>query len=532
MKTFQDIPLEEALVSLSRLLKAASYYPGAHPAVNKAVEDTTQKLKHCVAQSPRGAIALEIKRQGFLHEKARIAPENKILPQLAQRFFEHKIKSLAVLEDLREQHLLALVQCLTLEPQQLEASGGAITALERAQVSSIVLNQIDLGAIGSARHKRPSEGSLQAEELSTRSAQAGNKSGSREQGSEEEQAKRNRSLAQMLQEAQRIIKQGNEEQLPALNRCLDNIRPRLDSLIAAPQHHPDALKAIALLDNWIHSEALPESYIEACKKLLRHLDPGRTAAMLIDSASNDPSQRNLALRTIKLLDSASCASVWEQLIVEPNPQVRRFLTSVMAALGPAADRIMLEHLDDSRWYVVRNALNILSSRRNPEYIGAFKARLAHRDQRVAKEALGALAAIRHTRATDVLLEYLSLSDCPLEELAILALGAQQDPRAIPMLSRIALQKDPLIKQKKNRLKAIEALGESRNPDANPALVAIIKRGKMIKRSEYLELRLAAISALGKTAQEEERDLLQRMSTSHNPSIAKGARKALQSGQKE
>jgi HEAT repeat protein len=182
--------------------------------------------------------------------------------------------------------------------------------------------------------------------------------------------------------------------------------------------------------------------------------------------------------------------------------------------------------------VVRNALNILSSRRNPEYIGVFKAQLLHPDTRVANEALAALAAIRHEHAADVLLEYLSMPRCPLAELALLALGAQQDPRAIPLLSQIALQNDHLLKQKKIRLKAIEALGEIRNPDANATLIAIIKKGKIIKRDEYLELRLAAISALGKTAGKEERELLQRMSTSHDPAIVKGARQALQTGQKE
>lgn len=532
MQTFQDPRLEQALVSLSRLLKAAGYYPEAHPAVNKAVEETTQKLKRCASQSPKGIIALEIKRQGFLQEGIWLSPENKILAQLAQRFFEHKVKNLAMFEDLREQHLLTLIHCLTLEPQQLEAKGGAMHTLERAQATSIILNQIDLSAIGSSRRKRPSDAPLQAEDQSERSAQKGNTPGSKEQIAEIDRTERNKTLALMLQEAQGVIELGKEEKLQKFKRCLDKIRHRLDSILATPQHRPDALQAIAVLDGWIHANSYPESYIAACKQCLRQLDPGRTVTMLLDSACNDSRQRNLALRTIKLLDSDSCTIVWEQLIVEPNPKVRRFLTSVMAALGPAADRIMLEHLDDSRWYVVRNALNILSSRRNPEYIAAFKAQLVHRDTRVAKEALAALAAIRHQHATDVLLEYLSMPGCPLPELAILALGAQQDPRAIPLLSGIALQNDRLLKQKKIRLKAIEALGEIRHRDANPALVALIRKGKIVKRGEYRELRLAAISALGKTADKQERDLLQRMSTSQDSHISKSARQALQTGQKE
>jgi CheY-like chemotaxis protein len=532
MQIFQDPQLEQALVSLSRLIKAASYYPEAHPAVNRAVDETTQKLNRCAAQSSKGVIALQIKRQGFLQEDIWLSPENKVLAQLAQRFFQHKIKNLVIFEHMREQHLQTLIHCLTLEPQQLEARGGAVHDLERAQVTSILLNQIDLSAIGSSQRKHPSDDPLQEEDHSIRAVQNGSSKSSKEQTAEADRTERNKTLKLMLQEAQCMIERGSEEKLPEFKRCLDKIRHRLDSILTTPQHQPDALQVIVVLDSWIHAGSYPQSFVAVSMQCLSKLDPGRTVAMLLDAACNNSRRRNLALRTIKLLGSESCAIVWEQLIVEPNPKARRFLTSVMAALGSAADRIMLEHLEDSRWYVVRNALNILGSRRNPEYIGAFKAQLIHRETRVAKEALAALAAIRHEHAANVVLEYLSMPNCPLPELAILALGAQQDPRAIPLLSRIAQRNDRLLKQKKIRLKAIEALGQIRNADANPALVAIIKKGKIIKRSEYLELRLAALNALGKTAGKQERELLQHMSASHDPSIAKGARQALQTGQRE
>ncbi|MCA1796380.1 MAG: HEAT repeat domain-containing protein [Geobacteraceae bacterium] len=530
MQTLEDPQLEQALVSLSRLLKAASYYPGAHPAVNKAVHEATEKLQQGLATSSEGVIALEIKRQGFLCEELWLSPENKILAQLAQVFFRHKIKSLVLFADLREQHLLTLAHCLNQEPQQLEARGGAARVLEGAQATSIVLNQIDLNAIVASRQK-PTPGTLlQTENTAAPSTRL--ERGSGKHTAEMEPTERRQSLALMLQKAQRLLELGTEEQLPAFQGCLNKIRHRLDSILAIQQYRSDALQAIALLDRWIQARSNPAPYVSASKQCLRQLDPGRSVAMLLDCAHNNSHQRNLALRTIKLLDSRACAMVWEQLIVEPNPQMRRFLTRVMAALGPAADQIMLEHLYDSRWYVARNALNILGSRRNPEYISAFRAQLEHRDQRVVKEAISALAAIRHERATDVLLEYLSTPGCVLAELTILALGAQQDSRAVPILSRIALQHDRLLKRKKIRLKAIEALGESRDPSANTALVKIIQKGKIIKRSEYRELRLAAIRAVGKTATAAERDLLERLSSGHDAQIAKCARQALQTEQKE
>lgn len=529
MQTFEDPELEQALVSLSRLLKAVSYYPSAHPAVNKAVHEATEKLRQVLGISSEGIIALEIKRLGFLCDGLWLSPENKILPQLAAFFFRHKIKSLVLSTDLREQHLLALARCLSMEPQELEAKGGATHVLEEAQATSILLNQIDLNAIGTSRQDLKS---APLQEKSTSAPSARNESASGSQTAEMERSERKKSLALMLRDAQRLLEEGTDEQLPAFKGSLDKIRHRIDSILSVPQYQSDAFQAVILLDRWIHAQPHPAAYVIACKQCLHQLDPGKCVAMLLESAYNDSSRRNLVSRTIKLLHSSACAIVWDQLIAEPDPRMRRYLTSIMASLGSAADEIMLEHLDDARWYVTRNALNILGSRRNPEYISAFKTQLWRSEQRIAKEAISALAAIRHESATDALLEYLSTPGCALPELTILALGAQQDPRAVPLLSIIALEHDRFLKRKKIRLKAIEALGEIRDSGANATLMAIIQKGKIIKRSEYRELRLGAIRALAKTATAAERDLLERLSNSNDPEIAKSARQALQAEHKE
>jgi HEAT repeat protein len=532
MQIFYDPELEQSLIGISRLLKAVSYYPDAHPAVNKAVHEATEQLKTCLASCTDGTLALEIRRQGFVKDGAWLNPDNKILAQLALQFFMRKIKTLVIFADVREQHLLSLAHCLALDAQQLENRGGAAQLLERAQVSSIVLNQIDLNAIGSNRSPIPSTSPLQEQSRAPGQQHSRQNTGAGAYSDPSERLKHSRPMVQMLQEAQHLFDLGTREQVPAFQNCLDSIRQRLDALLATPQHHAEAFQALTALDRWIHDKTRPSEYSAASTQCLRQLDPGKTVAALLDTACKDERQRNLTLRLIQLVDADACKTVWEQLIIEPNPRVRRFLTGVMSALGAEADRVMLEYLNDSRWYVVRNALNILGTRRNPEYISAFKAQLFHRDTRVVKESIAALATIRHEHATDALLDYIRSPDCALAELALLALGAHQDPRAVPDLIRIAQQHDPLLKQKKVRVKAIEALGEIRSPEANSTLVDIIRKGKIIKRGEYRELRLAAISALGRSATREERDLLQRLSTSHDPQIAKRARHALQSGEKE
>ena len=522
----------------SRLVKATSYYPDAHPSVNQAVNACTEAFKSCLAANQDGYISIEIRRQGFMRNDAWLDPENKILPHLAQSFFLRKIKALAVFPNLREQHLLTLAHCLGQEPQQLESKGGAVHVLEQAQASSILLNEINLAAISSHKYKTatvqpaPKNTSTHNGNTAHSDNMAAKNGGGQGESSRSPATSGDQAIIHLLRKAQQLMDTGAQENISLFQASLEKIRRHLDRDMASAQHHADVMQTMVHFDKWISSRTYSPQYTELCRQCLHSLDQTKVVMLLLDAAGHDSNHHAMVIRLIKRLNTDSSAIVWQQLISEPDPKMRRFLAATMEALGSAADKVMLASLDGSRWFIIRNALKILGSRRNPDYIQAFSAQLSYSDSRVVKEALSALSAIRHDKAVDALLNYLDSPDCALPELTIMALGVQKNPRAIPLLSQIALQRDSMLKQKKTRLKAIEALGDMRHPAANEALATIARKGKILKHGEYQELRLAAITALGKTATSAERKILQDLCTSRDSAIAQCARLALQNSQKD
>lgn len=530
MQTLKDPILEQALVSLARLTKAANYYPDAHPSVMQAARTCTEKFNLGLRASQDGFISIIVKRQGFILQDTWINPENKILPQLAQRFFSHRIKAMAVFPNLCEEHLLALAHCLVQEPEQLRAKGGAAQVLAQQQASSILLNEIDLGAIGSYKHN------LDAHTAAHHTGTSADVPA--ETGTDGHSTKNHhplvilpeQTLTDILRTAQQLMDGGQLEQLAEFQDCLEKIKHHLYSAMTDVQQHPVAMLALTHLDRWINIDA--GEYSSACRLCLQDLDQNMLVTLLLENARNNRTQQDLALRLIKLLDSSVSHSVWQHLVRESDPKIRRFLAGLMEKLGPAADRVMLAYLNDSRWYIVRNALKILGSRRNPVYTQAFGSQLLHKDDRVVQEALSALAGIKDEKAVDELLSYLNSRACTLPDLAVFALGAQKSSRAVKTLCQLGLRRDPLLKHKKITLKVVEALGDIGDPTANSTLLNIIRKKKMIRREEYSELRLAAINALGKTATPAEQKILQLLTSSHDKAIAACARQAARAGKKE
>ncbi|MDY0212779.1 MAG: HEAT repeat domain-containing protein [Desulfuromonadaceae bacterium] len=529
MQTFNNPILEQALASLGRLSKAANYYPDAHPSVMQAARTCTEKFNLGLKGSQDGVISVEIRRQGFMQGEAWLNPDNKMLPQLAQRFFSHRIKSMVIFPSLSEQHLLSLVHCLVQEPDQLDAKGGAAHVLEQQQASSILLNEMNLGAISSRKRTLEAHAALQHTSDSADIPAEKHTNGNSAQNHVPLDIIPDQTLTETLRAAQQLMDLGQPGQLSEFQVCLEKIKRLLNLALTEAQQHSSAMLALTHFERWIYTGR--DEYSSVCRMCLQDLDQNKVVALLLENARNNRTQQDIARRLIKLLDSGVSHNVWQHLVRESDPRVRRFLAVLMEELGPAADRVMLEYLDDSRWYVVRNALKILSSRRNPEYTQAFSSQLLHADDRVVQEALSALAGIRDETAVDALLSYLNSPVCTLPDLAIFALGAQKSSRAVKTLCNLGVRRDTLLKNKKTTLKVIEALGDIRDPAANNTLIAIIKKDKLIKRKEYRELRLAAINALGKTATQEEQNFLQCLASSRDKAVASCAIQAAQVGKK-
>lgn len=166
------------------------------------------------------------------------------------------------------------------------------------------------------------------------------------------------------------------------------------------------------------------------------------------------------------LSRRSGSRVVEQLGAEEDPGRRRMLIDIVTEIARVDIRSILPGLSDPRWYVVRNlaiALGKSGRRAAGEPLAGL---LEHEDHRVRIEALRALIPCLGDAAVDHLIGALADEHVRVRAAAGDLLEVVDDALAVPALSgALRNESTPLDV----RIAAVEALGKRKNEDARVLL---------------------------------------------------------------
>jgi hypothetical protein len=166
------------------------------------------------------------------------------------------------------------------------------------------------------------------------------------------------------------------------------------------------------------------------------------------------------------------------------------------ALGqcPTAAGALLHLLTDERWYVVRNALDLLGDLGPTDAEARIAEQLSNREPRVRRAAAIALGKIASSRSVLALLQALSDPSPDVRVQAALGLGAIANARAVPWLvEALGTETDPDV-----QVALVAALGRTPTEEAVSKLIRAAEPGGMLLRKPMV-LRLRAIEALGVAA---------------------------------
>ncbi|MBI3393615.1 MAG: HEAT repeat domain-containing protein [Nitrospirae bacterium] len=126
-------------------------------------------------------------------------------------------------------------------------------------------------------------------------------------------------------------------------------------------------------------------------------------ATLMDSFEEIPeAQRAAAELLLARFPERSAAVLLPNLFQETRRRVRRYIISVLIALGPPVIPLVMESLDDSRWYVIRNGIHVLGELKAEEAALPISRLARHFHERVRQEAVAALGKIGSRRGLPVL----------------------------------------------------------------------------------------------------------------------------------
>jgi HEAT repeat protein len=512
--------LENALKGLIKLIKAVGFYPPAHPALKAAANEAHAGFSLLLQSSP--PLVILIRREGFFLGDEPVGPDNPILKKLSLFLFSRRIQRLTILTDLSSRDLKAFASCLALEPAKILKAGGIQEALQKALVSTLWVNEMDLAKIQARKVELEAEKDrLISQGLDDAAEVLFADQPEKRQEGESEPAE--------VRDLKKVI---GELQLERSDQRFQQLLQELVPLIPPNMNEASrlfVLQGLILLCKNASMQQKSEARRDHSRHALKQIQTDAFFDFMLSFlCARDLARetREQVSRVLVFFGGGVARRLMERLAEESDAQARKLLSDALIHQGPAAIPVLIEYLGDERWYVVRNAVAILGELRAQTAVAHFHPLLGHLDVRVRREAIRALTRIGGNDAVEILLQIVQKGDPDLRPHALLSLGAMKNPAAVPTLLRIVGQPDPWVKMSEIKKEAIRALGEIGSAEAIPALLAILKRRKLWRRALFNELRAAAAISLGDIGHVSVTETLTAATEDRSSTVARAAVQAL------
>ena len=229
-----------------------------------------------------------------------------------------------------------------------------------------------------------------------------------------------------------------------------------------------------------------------------------------------PDEREEALGVAVRLSDLLAPAISRALSEVPPRPARRNYLDAMFAMGEAAFAEAIPMLEDSRWFIVRNGVDIIGETDGLGAIERLAAPLAHPDSRVRRATVMAMAKIGGDEAGSRLLTMFEDPDGDVREAAAMAVGHLRVERGVrPLLELLEKEKDDDL-----QMIVLRALGQIGDPAAVPAIEKRALGSFFSKPSTAV--RIAAYRALSGMGTPHAGELIRQAATDKNPEVAAAA----------
>jgi HEAT repeat protein len=193
----------------------------------------------------------------------------------------------------------------------------------------------------------------------------------------------------------------------------------------------------------------------------------------------------------------------EQLTAATSMHERRTFFDALVKLKSGVSAL-IHMLGDPRWYVARNAADLLGEMQAPEAETPLTELLKHDDDRVRRAAATALAKLGTPKAVTALHGALRDSSPQVRVQAAAGLATRKGQKSASTLSKaLDEESDPEV-----QLAIIAALGRLGTPDAVTKLVKAAEPDGRLFKKKPVAYRVAAVQALGEARTAAARSALQ------------------------
>jgi len=227
---------------------------------------------------------------------------------------------------------------------------------------------------------------------------------------------------------------------------------------------------------------------------LRRLAKPELLRMVAGQLPHDAEHREANIGVLVRAGENGADALIEQIAAVAHQRDRRIYVNALLRVEPGVPAL-LRMLGDPRWFVVRNAADILGEMQVADAEAPLNGLLQHGEERVRKAATTALMRLGTPRALEMIQRALTDSVAQTRIQAAAALAARKDVRtsAPQLLRALDLEKDEEV-----QTAFFMALGRLATPEAVQRLItgAAPKRGLFDRKT--MNQRVAAVTALGES----------------------------------
>ena len=244
----------------------------------------------------------------------------------------------------------------------------------------------------------------------------------------------------------------------------------------------------------------------------------RVVATLLPRA---PDRRDALMAVLTRAGEEGADAVVEQIATAAKQSDRRCYFDALLQLQ-AGVPALIHMLGDTRWYVARNAADLLGEMQARDAEQPLTWLLQHDDDRVRRSATGALMRLGTPRALQAIQATLREGVPQMRIQAALALVARSDVRsAAPLLHALERETDEEV-----QAAILLALGRMGTPDAVKRLILTSEPERALFRRKASTLRVAAVQALGEVRAPEAADALKALTSDKQSEVRDAATFAL------
>ena len=231
---------------------------------------------------------------------------------------------------------------------------------------------------------------------------------------------------------------------------------------------------------------------------LKRLAKPELLRLVAQQLPHDIEQRENNVAVLARANEEGADALIEQIAAVAHQRDRRVYFDALLRLKSGVPALMLM-LGDTRWFVARNAADLLGEMQIADAEQGISALLRHEDERVRRSATGALMRLGTPRALQAIQQALTDAVPQTRMQAAAALVTRKDVRtsAPQLLRALDLEKDDEV-----QAAFLMALGKLATPEVVQRLISAAESKRGLFQKKTSSFRVAAVNALAEARTEE------------------------------